>query len=87
MCIRDRRTEALAVEEDLSLTRGSDEPGVALPGGGAGVQHEQPTEPLSVLIETLNERFGMSLTEADRVWFEQQKQAIKASADLSLIHI
>ena len=79
------RTEALAVEEDLSLTRGSDEPGVALPGGGAGVQHEQPTEPLSVLIETLNERFGMSLTEADRVWFEQQKQAIKASVDINLV--
>ena len=79
------RTEAIAVEERLSLDRGTDEPGVALPGGGAGVQHEQPTEPLSVLIETLNERFGMSLTEADRVWFEQQKQVVKSLPDINLV--
>lgn len=27
----------------------------------------------------------MNLTEADRVWFEQQKQAVKASVDINLV--
>ena len=70
------RTEAQAVEEDLSLDEGTDEPGVALPGGGAGRQNDSPTERLSELIVTLNEKFGMSCTDADIVWFEQQKQAV-----------
>ena len=63
----------------------TDEPGDALPGGGTGPEHEQPTEPLSVLIETLSERFGMNLTEADRVWLEQQKQAVKACVDIHVV--
>jgi type I restriction enzyme, R subunit len=71
------RTEAQAEEENLSLTTGSDEPGVALPGGGTGKAYESPKEKLSELIASLNERFGMNLTDADKVWFEQQKQAVK----------
>jgi type I restriction enzyme, R subunit len=73
------RTEAPAEEESLSLTTGSDEPGVALPGGGTGKAYESPKEKLSELIASLNERFGMNLTDADKVWFEQQKQAVKES--------
>ena len=42
-------------------------------------------KPLSVLIDTLNERFGMNLTDADRVWFEQQKQAVKDSENVRLV--
>ena len=71
------RTEAQAEEENLSLTAGSDEPGVALPGGGTGKAYESPSEKLSELIASLNDRYGMNLTDADKVWFEQQKQAVK----------
>jgi len=79
------RTEAKAAEQDLSLERGTDEPGVALPGGGVGPQNEAQRERLSQLIESLNERFGMNLTDADRVWFEQQKQAVKDSDDVRVV--
>jgi type I restriction enzyme, R subunit len=73
------RTEAQGTEVDLSLDKGSDEPGVALPGGGTGAAYASPTGKLSELIATLNEKFGMNLTDADKVWFEQQKQAVKAN--------
>jgi len=79
------RTEAIAVEADASLTQGDDTPGVALPGGGAGRQNEAPRELLSVLIDTLNEKFGMNLTDADKVWFEQQKQAVKDSGEARVV--
>jgi type I restriction enzyme, R subunit len=59
------------------LTSGTDEAGVALPGGGTGKAYESPMEKLSQLIENLNQRYGMNLGEADMVWFRQQKQAIK----------
>ena len=79
------RIEARSVEEDLSLDRGTDEAGVALPGGGVGKLNEPPKERLSQLIDQLNERFGMNLTDADRVWFEQQKQAVKESDDVRVV--
>ena len=79
------RTEAQGVEEDLSLTQGTDEPGVALPGGGAGRQADVPMDRLSHLIAALNERFGMDLNDADRVWFEQQKQAVKDSEEVRVV--
>ena len=71
------RTEARAEAEDLSLTEGSEEPGVALPGGGVGLTVEPPVSRLSELIADLNDRYGLNLTDADKVWFEQQKQTIK----------
>ena len=64
---------------------GADEPGVAFLGGGAGKQHDPPVELLSQLIESLNERFGMNLDDADRVWFEQQKQAVKDSEEVRVV--
>jgi type I restriction enzyme R subunit len=79
------RTEAQAIEEDLSLTSGTDEAGTALPGGGAGRQVEPPRDRLSTLIDTLNERFGMNLTDADRVWFEQQKTAVLEDKNLRVV--
>jgi type I restriction enzyme R subunit len=79
------RTEATAVEVDASLEEGDETPGTALPGGGAGRQNEPPRERLSVLIDTLNERFGMNLTDADKVWFEQQKQAVKDSDEARVV--
>jgi type I restriction enzyme R subunit len=79
------RTEARAVEESISLTDGTDEPGVALPGGGAGKQVDQPRELLSVLIDELNSKFGMNLGEADAIWFEQQKAAVLEDGDLKVV--
>jgi len=40
---------------------------------------------LSHLIAALNERFGMDLNDADRVWFEQQKQAVKDSEEARVV--
>ena len=79
------RTEAQGEEENLSLASGTDEPGVALPGGGAGKAYESPTEKLSQLIEQLNQRYGMNLGEADLVWFRQQKQAIKSDEQMRAV--
>ncbi len=79
------RTEAQGEEENLSLTSGTDGPGVALPGGGTGKAYESPTEKLSQLIEQLNQRYGMNLGEADLVWFRQQKQAIKSDEQMRVV--
>lgn len=79
------RTEAQGEEENLALTSGTDEPGVALPGGGIGKAYESPTEKLSQLIEQLNQRYGMNLGEADLVWFRQQKQAIKSDEQMRVV--
>ena len=76
------RTEAHGLEEDLSLDKGSEEPGTALPGGGAGKLVEEPRDKLSVLVESLNERFGMNLGDADKVWIEQQRAAVLADEQL-----
>lgn len=70
------RTEAKQSEIDLGLTPGTVEPGHAFTGGGKGKQVEQPKDLLSVIIGNMNEAFGLNLTEADRIWFEQQKQAV-----------
>ena len=85
MLLTHLRTEAQGEEENLSLTSGTDEPGVALPGGGTGKAYESPTEKLSQLIEQLNQRYGMNLGEADLVWFRQQKQAIKSDEQMRVV--
>jgi type I restriction enzyme R subunit len=43
-------------------------------GDGAGRQHLPDLEPLSKIIDTLNERFGLDLTEADQLLFDQYEQ-------------
>jgi type I restriction enzyme R subunit len=40
-------------------------------GEGAGKQNEPPLEPLSDIIEQLNERFGLNLDERDKLLFDQ----------------
>lgn len=79
------RTELRAEEERLSLSEGTDESGVALPGGGEGKQFDEPVDRLSTLIAALNERFGMNLGDADRVWFEQQLVDAKSDDALRVI--
>lgn len=77
------RTEMISEEEDLSLDDGSDDPLSSFNGGGRGGKYEDPKKPLSELIAAMNERFGLNLTEADRVWFEQQQQHLVEDAELA----
>ena len=79
------RTVATAENIDGSLTEGDPTPGTALPGAGEGKQTDPPREHLSVLIQNLNDKFGMNLTDADKVWFEQQKQAVKDSDEARVV--
>lgn len=76
------RTEMISEEEDLSLNTGSDEALVSFSAGGRGGKYEDPKKPLSELIAAINERFGLNLTEADRIWFEQQQQHLVENAEL-----
>jgi type I restriction enzyme R subunit len=58
---------------DASLTSVTDEDSETTghKGEGRGKQNDQPIEKLSSIIEVLNERFGLNLTEADQLFFEQ----------------
>ena len=67
------------------LTRGPTRPGRRCPAEGPAGRTTHPANGFSVLIDTLNERFGMSLTDADKVWFEQQKQAVKDSDEARVV--
>jgi hypothetical protein len=44
------------------------------PGEGKGRQHEPDIEPLSQIVQILNERFGMELGEADQLLFDQYER-------------
>ena len=79
------RTEAQGEEANLSLVSGSDEPGVALPGGGTGKTYESPISRLSQLIATLNDKFGMNLGDADQIWVEQSMQVIRDDEELKVV--
>ena len=79
------RNEATGTELNLSLNKGDDTPGHAFTGGGKGKQAEQPTDHLSVIIGKINDQFGMNLTDADRIWFEQQKQTVLENDDARIV--
>ena len=76
------RTQIIAQNEDLSLAYGSDEPMDPSIGEITGGKQEDETELLSRLIADLNDRFGLNLTDADRIWFEQQQQHYANDPDL-----
>ncbi|WP_163541654.1 type I restriction endonuclease subunit R [Occultella kanbiaonis] len=79
------RISATAEEENAKLAEGDDIPGDVLPGGGAGTAAESPTDRLSVLIERLNDRFGVGMGEADKLWVEQQKADVAADEELRTV--
>ena len=68
------RTELISEEQDLSLLQGSEDPLDPAFEESTGSSSNDDTELLSRLIADLNERFGLNLTDVDRVWFEQQQQ-------------
>lgn len=83
------RTEAQGEEENLALTTGAEEPGVALPGGGTGKAYESPMAKLSTLIDTLidtlNQRYGMNLGEADVVWVNQMNVVVTTDPHMKVV--
>ncbi|MEK8228531.1 hypothetical protein NKG05_24700 [Oerskovia sp. M15] len=55
-----------------------------LPGGGTGGQ-DPLVDKLSVLVARMNDAFGAGTTEADKIWWEQQRASVKADSDLRVI--
>jgi type I restriction enzyme R subunit len=49
---------------------------------GAGRQMQMDVEPLSQIVDTLNERFGLNLDERDQLLFEQFEQTWLANEDV-----
>ena len=78
------RTALTAEEENAALTEGDASPGDVLPGEGKG-GHDPVLDRLSALVERLNDKFGIGTTDADRVWFEQQRLEAKADDELRVV--
>jgi type I restriction enzyme R subunit len=76
------RTQIVAQNEDLSLEHGTEDPMDPAIIEGAGGKPAEETELLSRLIADLNDRFGLNLTDADRIWFEQQQKHYANDPDL-----
>jgi type I restriction enzyme R subunit len=57
----------------LDLTSGSGEV-KTYTGDGTGIQHLPDMEPLSKIVDTLNERFGLDLTDTDQLLFDQYER-------------
>lgn len=77
------RIEATGLH-DVSLGEGSGDQ--KLPGftdGGTGPEHESKKVRLSQIIDTLNERFGTNLTQADQLYFDQLEQALTEDDELA----
>ena len=63
--------ELIAEQKDISLTEGSNE-SLTCFGTSGGRQNTPLEEHLSDLIDALNERLEMTLSDSDRIWFQQQ---------------
>ncbi len=64
-----------------SLTAGDGE--VRAVFDGRGPQHDPDAEPLSAIIEALNERFGTEFAEADRLLFDQYVESCTADPEIA----
>jgi type I restriction enzyme R subunit len=62
----------------VQLEEGEDPLPPQTTGGGSGGGSDGPKEPLSKILERLNEKFGYDFTEEDRVFIEQLEQKVKA---------
>jgi type I restriction enzyme, R subunit len=69
-------------EHDASLTAEGEQMLPGFVGGGAGPQHHPEKVALSELIEAFNDKFGIGLGEADKVWVEQQIVALAEDSTL-----
>lgn len=75
---------AVTADTSIALTS-SDEPGVALPGGGVGKQAEPILDRLSALIAVMNNKYGADLNDADKVWIDQQWEVVKSDDDMKTV--
>jgi type I restriction enzyme R subunit len=71
-------------EGSLSLTADTT-PQKAIVNDAKGKANDEPVEPLSVLIQSLNDRFGLNLSDADKIWVEQQRQTVKDNDDARVV--
>ncbi|WP_405089344.1 type I restriction endonuclease [Micromonospora sp. NBC_01392] len=69
-------------EHDASLSPEGEQMLPGFVGGGAGSQHDPEKVALSELIDAFNDRFGIGLGEADKVWVEQQIVALAEDGTL-----
>ena len=69
-------------EHDASLNPEGEQMLPGFVGGGAGSQHDPEKVALSELIDVFNDRFGIGLGEADKVWVEQQIVALAEDGTL-----
>ncbi len=67
---------------DASLTPDGEQMLPGFVGGGVGSQHDPEKVALSELIDVFNDRFGIGLGEADKVWVEQQIVALAEDGTL-----
>ena len=72
---------AVTSDEAIELTA-SDEPGVPFPGEGKGKVTQPVLDRLSALIAAMNEKYGGDLTEADKVWVDQQWTVVKGDSQM-----
>ena len=72
---------------DASLTTVSDQESEQKghTGAGQGRQYDDPSERLSSIIGTLNDRFGLNLTEADQLFFEQVEVEVAKNPRVQLV--
>ena len=79
------RTDLLQQEASISISPGTQETLSSFLQAGRGAEHDEPEALLSALIATINERFGMDLTESDRIWFDQQLQHLSENPDIKAV--
>ena len=75
------RTEA-TFEGSLALTADTGEV-ITIFGDGAGRRHDPDMEPLSQIVELLNDRYGTNLGEADQLLFDQFEETWAADPALA----
>ena len=76
-----------ATSEGPITLDGSDEAGTALPGRGKGADTEAMLDKLSALIEAMNDKYGADLTDADKVWVDQQWAVVKEDAEMEAVAV
>jgi type I restriction enzyme R subunit len=75
------RTEA-TFEGSLALTATTGEV-QTIYGDGVGKRHDPAIEPLSQIVELLNDRYGLNLTDADQLLFDQFEETWAADPNLA----
>jgi type I restriction enzyme, R subunit len=76
------KVEMTAQEKDISLSAGLESPLAGIVAGAKPKPQQDPKSLLSELIGVINDKFGVNLTDADRVWFEQQEVHLAGNVEI-----